>query len=328
MFPKINNIRGKWNWIGVLVDIFMLFLTIGDLTWLMFDALYTNQTVQGFIDPIFPFYNAVHLNFYVYDGIIVTIFIAEFFGKWLFAILKKQYDKWFFYPFVNWYDVLGCFPTSTFRILRLFRIIGLTYRLHKWQVIDLNNYALYKTLTHYYTIAIEEISDRVVIRVLTEAKEEVQRGESLAKIISKEVLQPRRTELAKILTQVIQKGLQEKYPQYQKLLQKHLQSTVEKIVKNNEEVKQLERVPIVGTQLNRALSSATSEITFGVIDTLIKDASAPENQEMCCVILDSVLDVLLTQHYLQDDELADEILMESIDLIIQRVNVKQWKKRD
>lgn len=319
--------RNKWNWLGVVLDVFMLLLTIVDLFWLMFDALYTNRTIQHFIDPIFPFYKAIHLDFFFYDGIIVSIFIVEFLGRWLTAIFKKAYGKWFFYPFVHWYDVLGCFPTSSFRILRLFRMIGLTYRLHKWKVIDLNNYAVYNTLRYYYRIALEEVSDRIVLRVLEETKEEIQRGVSLSKTVAQEILQPRQMELAQIISAALQKGLQEKYPQYQKLLQKHLKGTVEKIIETNTEVQKMERIPIVGSQLSKTLSSATGEIVFGVIDKLIQDLSAEENKEMLCFILDSILDVLLQQYMIDDSELTNNIVLESIDIIMKRVEVKQWKKQ-
>jgi len=328
MLPRIQNIKGTSNWLSVILDIFMLGLTIGDLIWLMFDALYTTRTVKAFVDPILPFYESIHHDFYFYDGIIVTIFVTEFLSKWIIAIYKGQYGKWFFYPFIHWYDVLGCFPTSSFRILRLFRIIGLTYRLHEWKVIDLNNYALFKIVGHYYDIAIEEISDRVVIKVLSEAKEEVKRGQPLADAIAEQVIKPKKSDLAEMISIVIQDGIRDKYPQYRKLLQKHIAHTVKDVVSKNPEVQQLELIPLIGNQIQKSLSTATSEIVFGVLDRLLEDAGDETSQEMISLILDSVIDVLLHHKSLKNSALGNEIIAESIDLIVKRVQVKQWKTVD
>lgn len=325
MRPRLQNIKGTSNWLYVIVGVFMLSLTIFDLIWLMFDALYTTQSIQNLIDPIFPFYKTIHSDFYFYDGIIVSIFITEFLIRWSIAIWKKLYDKWFFYPFIHWYDVLGCFPTSSFRILRLFRIIGLTYRLHQWGVIDLKNYAIFNTGVHYYNIIIEEISDRVVVKVLTEAKEEIRRGQPLSDAIAQQILQPKKSELALLISQVIQEGIRKKYPQYRTLLRKHILKNVQDAVRNNAEVKQLERIPLIGNQIQTALHTATSEIVFGVIDRLIQDASDSDSEEMMSLILESILEVLLEQQTIKESALATEIILESIDLIVDRVNIKQWK---
>lgn len=325
MLPRFQNIKGSLNWLGIITDLIMLGLTIFDLFWLMFDALYNANTVKSLIDPILPFYQAIHEDFYFYDGIIVSVFILEFSIRWIIAIRQKVHDKWFFYPFIHWYDVLGCFPTGSFRILRLFRIIGLTYRLHQWEVIDLNNYALLKTLGHYYEIAIEEISDRVVIKVLSEAKNEINRGQPLSDAIAQEVIKPRQAEIAKLISLVIQDGIREKYPQYQKLLQKHIIHTVEDTITNNKEVQQIQRIPIVGNQIQQALNKATSQIVFGVLDKLIVDLGASDNQAMIGLILDSIMEVLLKHHVLQNSALGNELIIESIDLIVKRVEIKQWK---
>lgn len=326
MLPRFQNIKGPLNWLSVLTDLLMLGLTIFDLIWLMFDALYNTNTVKALVDPILPFYQSIHEDFYFYDGIIVSIFILEFSIRWLVAIQQKIYAKWFFYPFIHWYDVLGCFPTSSFRILRLFRIIGLTYRLHRWQVIDLNNYALFSTLGYYYYIAIEEVSDRVVIKVLSQAKNEINRGQPLNEVIVEEVVLPRKKELAQLISTTLQEGIRSKYPQYQKLLKKYVVHSVENIVINNPEVQQIKRIPMVGTQIQNTLNTATSQIVFGVVDQLISDLMSDEGQTSIALIAESILEVFLQEQYAKSSELTNEIILESIDLIVKRVQVKNWKE--
>ncbi|MGH1335755.1 MAG: hypothetical protein ACRBFS_06470 [Aureispira sp.] len=324
---RLQHIKGPLNWLGIILDIAMLALTIFDLCWLMFDALYNMPTVQKLVDPIFPFYQQIHEDFYFYDGLIVTIFLSELLTRWAFSIYKSTYERWFFYPFIHWYDVLGCFPTGSFRILRLFRIVGLIYRLHRWQVIDLNNYVLFITLGKYYNIGIEEISDRVIIQVLHRAKEKVSIDDPLPDAIIEKVIQPHQQEIAQIVSQTVQNTLGKQYPQYRTLLQRYVVQTVQDTVTNNEEVRQIGRIPIVGTPLEKTLHQATSQIVFGVIDRLIKDAADPKNAATIAILVNSILEVL-TKQQLQQTNLGKNLALDTIDLIIERVRVKNWKQKD
>lgn len=321
------RLKGPLNWLGVFLDVFMLSLTIFDLFWLMFDALYNMTTVQKLVDPILPFYKNVHEDFYFYDGVIVSIFIAELLFRWAVSIYEKKYERWFYYPFIHWYDLLGCFPTSSFRILRLFRIIGLIYKLHRWEVINLNNYALFLTLARYYNIGIEEISDRVVIQVLHQTKEKIAHGDAFFEAVGNQVIKPQQQAIAAIVTNSIQKTLSQQYPQYRPLLEQYITETVGQRVQNNEEIRQLGRIPVVGKQVERTIYNATSQIVFAVVDQLISDASNPEHEKTLSIIIDSLFEILLQQE-LYHTEIGKEVILDSIDLIIDRVKVKNWKRND
>lgn len=61
--------------------------------------------------------------------IFVSIFIAELLIRWMVTIHQKTYHKWFFYPVIHWFDVLGCIPVGSFRWLRLLRVFSILYRL-------------------------------------------------------------------------------------------------------------------------------------------------------------------------------------------------------
>ncbi len=325
---KPQKIKGLTSKIGVVIDLLMLGLIILDLFWLMFDALYQTQTIRQIVDAILPFdYSPIHQDFYFYDGFILSIFILEFAGRWLFSIYKKHYDKWFFYPFIHWYDLLGCIPTSSFRILRLLRIISLVYRLHRWKVIDLEKYTLFKILKQYYQIALEEVSDKVVVTVLNQAQNEIVQGKSLSLAIITEVIAPKKEELSLTISEIVQDGIREKYPQYQKILQNHITTVVKKEVGENKEVKQLGKLPIIGQQIEINLQTAISKIVFGVIDHLVLDAAKAENAAMIQLISNSVLEVLLEHNKLKNNELGNEILIKTIDLIRERVEIQQWKNK-
>lgn len=129
-------------------------------------------------------------------------------------------------------------------------------------------------------------------------------------------------------TQTVQKlidPIKNQYPQYQKLLQKHLMQTVRSTVSNNHEVQQLERIPVLGNSIQQSLNSAISTIVSGLIDRLIQDASAEEHQAVIILAIDSILEVLLQKENFQQTNLSNKLLINTIDLIVERVNVKQLK---
>lgn len=322
---RLKNIRGFSNWLGLIVDIGMILLVVFDLLWLMFDALYAMEGVKSFIDYYFPSYEGIHRWFYVYDGIVVSIFVLEFFIRWTFSIYKKQYAKWFFYPFANWYDILGCIPTGSFRILRLFRIIGLTLRLHKWRVIDLNEYYIYKVLLHYYNIIVEELADKVVVKVLEETKEEMQSGTPLTDAIAEKVIEPKKAAIVAWTTEHIQTGLQLKYSDYRTEIESYIQEIVDASVKNNKEIKQIDKIPLFGGHIQNSLNSAISNIVFGVIDRLILDLADPEKGTTISTAVDAIIDILLDNHHFDRTSLPTEIILDAVELIISRVQVKKWK---
>src|SRR5699024_12405934 len=104
---------------------------------------------------------AVFPTFAFIDLCFVAVFAADVLFGWAVAIWQRTYYRWFFYPFLHWYDVLGCIPLSGFRWLRVLRLIALGVRLQRLEIIDVRNWRQYACLRHYYDIVVEDRSDRV-----------------------------------------------------------------------------------------------------------------------------------------------------------------------
>ena len=60
---------------------------------------------------------------YLYDLAFVVIFLTEFCVRWVAAVVRKTYMRWYFFPFIHWYDLIGCIPLGGARIFRFLRII-------------------------------------------------------------------------------------------------------------------------------------------------------------------------------------------------------------
>src|SRR5690606_42147929 len=48
----------------------------------------------------------------------VSVYLTEFSIRWLVAIARRTHERWFYFPFVHWYDLLGCIPVGSFRWLQ------------------------------------------------------------------------------------------------------------------------------------------------------------------------------------------------------------------
>jgi hypothetical protein len=184
-----------------IVDIVMLVLVTVNLIWIVFDWLFANAVIQQlfahYTPDFYRFYKVkIHEHFVFYDLIFVSIFVTELVIRWIVSIKNHEYQKWYFYPFAHWYDVLGSIPIGSLRALRLLRIISLVIRLQKNGVIDLTDTATYQFFKKYYNALVEEVSDHVVARILDSVQEEIRENGPVSRKIALNVVKPRRDALA------------------------------------------------------------------------------------------------------------------------------------
>ena len=182
------------------LDVIMLLLVTANLCLIVFEWVFTYQIIQDFLKESLPifyefYYTNIHINFILIDLVFVSIFIAELLFRWAIAIYKKTYHSWIFYPFIYWYDVLGCIPLGGFRFLRVLRIFSMVYRLERMGVINLSESWLFKQLKKYYQIFLEEVSDRVVVNVIDGVKAELESGNPISNKIVEDVLVPQKEEI-------------------------------------------------------------------------------------------------------------------------------------
>jgi hypothetical protein len=316
-----------------LLDLVMLVLILVNLFWLLFDGLYSSHYVQEIFEQYWPafnvFYLPVHRNFTFYDSWFVGIFLTELLIRWLVAAIRKTYHKWWFYPFVHWYDTLGCIPVGSFRFLRVLRFVSILYRLQRNRLIDLTKTYVFRQGRKYYGVLVEEVSDRVVLNVLGGVREEVKKGSPLTDRIFKEVVQPRKAELVDWLSDRIQAVLSDHYDTYRPDLRAYVEDKIERAVSENREIATLEAIPLLGGTIRSTLERAIADIVFRVVDGMVSDLASTHNK----VLIDELSGVLFDAILFEEENEALEqtvrgIVLESIDLISAEVGVQQWKVRE
>jgi len=168
-FDVIASDRSFSERLLLLWDLAIIALVSLNVALILFDALFAvgplSNAFAGLWQGGHDWYESnIHANFVTIDLAFVAVFVVDVLAGWIMAIVQQRYYRWYFYPFARWYDVLGCIPVAGFRFLRVLRVITITVRLQRLGVIDIRNWAVYKTFMVYYDIVVEEISDRVVIR--------------------------------------------------------------------------------------------------------------------------------------------------------------------
>jgi hypothetical protein len=324
-----EKLRANLDGAGVLIDVLMIVLVIANLALILFDWAFRIDLVQSGIHSqapaLFRFYNdSIHANFVRIDLYFVAIYLTEFVIRWGFAIGRRTYHRWFFYPFVHWYDLLGCIPVGSFRWLRILRLVSLMYRLQRLGVVDFSNTALGQTVIKYYRVLVEEISDRVVINVLDGAQREIRTGGAMMHRIEQDVLAPRRQELVNYLAGRIADATRRSHDQYRDALSDYLFHLTDEAVTRTAAGRRLAAIPVAGPRAIALLGETVRDAGTALVAQLVEDISDPAYRPR----LDALIDTVLTASGGDNAEVSEMIrqtLLEVLEHVKQQVAVQHWK---
>lgn len=329
---KLRNLKKRRETGGLIVDLLMVLLVMANLAFIIFDWHFGFEFFRRLVEMLSPrffaFYSEqVHPDFLLYDGMFVTIFITELLARWAIAIARKTYDKWFFYPFAHWYDVLGCIPLGTFRWLRILRLVSMSIRLQKLGVVDFTDTYPYKKATGFVKVITEEISDRVVVRILSGIQREIRQDSPVTSRMITEIIKPHQETLTEWLSHRIKRVTEHNYALYKEDIQNYVDGVIREAVKQNKEVRDLAAIPLIGGQIRAALEHSVSDVTFQVVNGMVRDLSSDRNnkfiEELTSIIFESML---LQDENKELNRVAKEVLTSALDIVKEQVERKQWKQ--
>ena len=311
----------------------MMVLLIANLTLIIVEWLYVRDVLREWLAANLPtleqwYGTHIHEHFYTIDLAFIAVFLVEFIVRWGLSIARREHYRWWWYPIIRWYDVLGCVPLSAMRFLRVLRVVAMVVRLQQMGVIDLRRSFVYQRGLKYYRILEEEITDRVVLRVLSGMQAEIQSGAPVLDRIVHETVLPRRPALVAWLSERIRQAAEDTYQERKTELRTYIATLVDEAVDQNKELRRLALVPVVGKPAAGAIESAIGDITFNVVDGLVRNFSAPDGHEAIDELTEVILEILLhnTENGLLNQAAAD-IAVESLEHIKAQVAVKQWRIR-
>lgn len=316
-----NSHEGPW----LLLDLFMLGLLLLNLTWLLFDGLYNTAFVYDQLSALAPgfveLYDPIHRNFILVDLVFISIFLTEFCFRWVVAIVRKEHLRWYFFPFLRWYDLVGCIPLGATRMFRFLRIFSILYRLHKNKIIDLNDTAIYRFIAFYYDVFVEELSDRIVVKVISDAQKDIAAGSPLVDDINQNVIAPRRPVISQWLAGMFNHiGSSISDSEHGDIIRRHVKDSVGKAVRENSQVSTLSFVPVVGKTIESTLENAVTDIVTSSLINLLSDI---EGEDVDRFIANGLKDYSPDEQQLDKEVLL--VINECLELVKSHVSQQRWK---
>ena len=325
-----EKLRADLDTLGYAIDIAMLVLIAANLALILFDWMFqahmVKQLLHTWTPDFFSFYDQViHDDFVFWDGLFVAVYLTEFIVRWGFAIGRSSYERWYYFPFAHWYDLLGCIPVGSFRWLRVLRVVSLLYRLQKRGIIDLSSTWLGAMIIRYYRVLVEEISDRVVINVLDGAQRELRTDAPLVHRIERDVLMPRKQALIDFALDTFGDVVAQSHQRWREPLGSYLASLTRAALADTRIGASINAIPGAGTRLMAALSAQTEEIGLAFADQLIEDLNNPANRATLEAVVEGIV-VRAGGDRTVLDNLIRDTLLDLLEQIKLQVAVQQWRQ--
>lgn len=331
---KLSHILKREDLKIILIDLLMMGLLIINLSLIVFDWIFASLTVQGLLREYVPaffnwYHENIHKDFLIVDLYFVAVYVVELIIRWILAIRNKTHHRWFFYPFVHWYDVLGCIPVGAFHFLRVLRVISILVRLQKLQIIDLTKTYIYGKIKKYLNVLLEEISDRVIVNILEMIQDEVKQGGPITDRIVVEIVKPQKEVLVDWISRRIQKITTTAHDTYQEDIKVYLDELIREAVDQNKEIKTIGMIPVFGGVISSNLENAISDIVYNVVQKAIEDLGSTQNRRLIDEISDITIETILSEEGEEElNEVAKNILIQGLEIIKEQVKVQQWKLKD
>ncbi|GGM04771.1 ion transporter [Pseudomonas asuensis] len=300
-------------------DGFIIVLVCANLALILFDSLYSIGPLNRLLELATPaghewYASHIHANFQKIDLCFVAFFILDVLLGWAIAIAEHRHSKWYYYPFIHWYDVLGCIPLGGFRLLRVLRIVSLLVRLQRLGIIDIRHWRLYNFINHYYQLVMEEISDRVMIKIFGEIQAELRTQDDFSSRVIDDVIRPRKQQLIDAVASRVQRMIDESYAHNQATLHRYVSELISSAVAENEDIKSLKRLPM-GDRLAKSLDNTLADIVNRLIHEAVSGLQSRDFKALASRIADRSFDESLPRG--QTD--LDEVLVEILEVFKQKV---------
>ncbi len=251
-----------------------------------------------------------------------TIFlILELLIRWVVAIAQRRYYRWFFFPFVHRYEVLGCF--SILRPLRLLRAVVIAYRLYLLGYPVLPR-SWIKKGQFYYEIVLEELSDRIIIRVIDGISSELKENQTHYVLIEK-IIAKHRPMISKALIEALESSLPTAIKLHQNTISQYVAAAVERSVQNTPELQQiLKLMPVVGTLMSQRIEAIGARLGENIALELIHPLVEQPNP-----LYAEVAHQIGTLHFPapEIEALIDSIVIETLQVVRDQVAIQQWKAK-
>ncbi|WP_447527746.1 ion transporter [Vreelandella sp. TE19] len=311
-------------------DFFILAVVIVNLALLLFDSLFLldwfrqglESTAPGFHDA---YQRTIHSRFFAIDLVFVTIFVIDVLLSWIAAVVERRYHRWFFYPFIHWYDVLGCIPLAGFRWLRALRLLSLINRLHRLGLINVRSWSSFQFVAKYYDILLEELSDRIALRLMGNVQQQILAADSLTERLVDRVIMPRKAELIHEISQRLESTVGKAYEQNRASIMSSIDGLITRTLNESPEIQRLNRLPM-GEAASSVMQASLSGVAQRLVDELALGIHSSDFRQLVERTAESGFESWLTV-----DEtsayVTEQVLYDMLEMLKEQVRRQRWKDR-
>lgn len=311
--PTRKDLPMLWDGLMVYLALLNVGLILFDWTWEWLRPFYSERAPW-----LVELYAPWHERFWLLDLPFLTLFATELLVRWIRAIRRNTYRHWFIFPLVNWFDLLGIVPLTGFRFFRLFRLVSIYVRLHRSELTSVGRDPLSRSASFLADVVTEEISDRVAVRILTLAQEEVRSG--VMPRILRQVLVPRRDEVREKITAKVSEIVAD--PELKERARKFLKVNLERSL---DEAAVLRAVPLPKALLQPLVQVIGQAVYLSILQTLKGTLGSEEGQEALAELVDAVMDTFQEEIGRGEIEgLLEEALVDALEEMKTSVGIQRW----
>lgn len=271
------------------------------------------------------------VDYYLWiDAGFVAVFLIEFAVMWARAVRRYGPDQRILFPLYRWYDIVGCLPLQSLRLLRLIRVWAIYRRLLASELLTLGDGPIARLIGRYRDMISEEISDQVAERILTNIQAKIQAGSG--RTVVEQVVASHKGDLQRVTVAALRKLEQRLLTERRPAWVAFLTDIVEQAVATSPEVRKLRQLPLISGRIERLISRPSLEqVVEGSLDSLAEAVRHALHDEagvdFVKGLVDDVLDEVIA---LSHDQLV-QALLQSINLqLIDELKrdtalVKRWR---
>ncbi len=248
----------------------------------------------------------------------LVLFSIEFYGRWIGAVRRRRYPRWFVFPILNWYDFLGIVPFPQFRVFRLFRIVSIYLRLFRSCRSRVGGDVFSRTASYFAGVASEELSARTTVWILEDLQQKIDAG--VHRRIIHGVVDQRREAIARTLTGGLRRVIAAQ--PFQADARSFLDANLERAADASPS---LRRIPLPKAVL-RPLVGVVGRIVFdATLETLGETLASPQGQQTVEKMLAGAVDGLVEELTEGEIEaLVMEMVQDSLEQMKATVEVREW----
>lgn len=317
-------------------DIAMLVAIIVDLTLMALDAILMSGSAT-YLSAQYSFAHwVVDYRAYIHEplrtaGEFFTLFLViELLVRWAIAIKDSHHYRWFFFPFIHWYEVLGCLPQL--RALRLLRAVVIGRRLYQlgYRVLPKSWLGAGK---FYLDVLLEELSDRVILTAIGNVRQQLLDKQSTKALIS-QTIKRNQVEIEAAIVALLKQSLSPyldanngrlQDPAISQALALEVGAAIQEgLAKTPELHRYLRLIPIAGTLIESQLSQIGQHVGENVVLSLNKRLLASSSlDKVLQEVAHGIVSIDISNPAFES--LLITIIEDALTGLEEQVKVQQWK---